>query len=79
MKTLITLTSLLVLAAGCASHQGQTSSTAYGAPPTPVTTEVAVQPQPATTQALVMQPGVTYTTAPQPGQQSGGWYILQSH
>lgn len=65
MKTLLIFTSILVLAAGCASNKNKNA----GAPPAPVTTETVNMSGSSTT---------GYTTAPQPGQTPvHGWYTIQ--
>jgi hypothetical protein len=81
MKTLLILTSILVLAAGCASNKNKNAG-ATGAPPAPVTTMTTepVSGGPMTTGAINLtgSTGTAYTTAPQPGQTpNNGWYTIQ--
>jgi hypothetical protein len=76
MKTLLIFTSILVLAAGCASNNKNT-----GAPPATVTTETVyvVPAAPVTTKTVYVAPATGYilTTTPQPGQISNnGWYVI---
>jgi len=71
MKTLLILSSMLVLVVGCASNKNKNAGAA-GAPPAPVTTE--------TGQSSGQSKGFVtgYTTEPQPGQTANhGWYTIQ--